>query len=206
MRLPCTDALTALHLGEWAGKIPSDLTLEESMSARILRGLALVLAAAGIGCASTEPPPSPLREHTSLSVAMSASAEGEFWDHDPAPDGLKVRLFFYASQSRKPVAVQGELRLALWPGRVSANRAAKNRAAKNRAAKPLHVWAFTDEELGAHMRKTVIGWSYTFKLDWGDDVPPPGPATLTMHFTPAGSERRLLPARQTVQIPPSLRR
>lgn len=143
-----------------------------------LQGLLATALGWPIGCQSAEPkPPPPIERASALTMLVQASAEADFWDADPEPDGLLLTLLFSTPESSARVSVDGDVEVAL---RLDEEAAAP-------ASQPFHRWTFPRERLAAHQHHTDFGWAYIFRLDWGRHIPRPGPATLVVQFRPASA-------------------
>ena len=82
----------------------------------------------------------------------------------------------FQSEQAMPVLGDGTMEFAIYEGILTPQQIAQT--------KPFYEWRFTPAELAQVRQRTQVGWSYAFRLGWGNHVPRTDSITLTARFVP----------------------
>ena len=105
------------------------------------------------------------------------------WDDDPGLDGFQVQVFFWRQDEKLSVTIDGTLEFLLYEGRCT--------AAELVGKKPFHTWTFKNPELSTFLGKSMVGWGYAMRLDWGQHVPTTRTVTLVARYIPPRGPAKL---------------
>ncbi len=103
-----------------------------------------------------------------------------FWDEDPYPDGVTVKLRLWRLDRNLAFALQqGLIEFIVYEGAIEDAALARTM--------PFHIWRYTARGLGkAGGKKVIIGWQYEIQLDWQDHVPRTDEITLSARVVRPG--------------------
>lgn len=136
-------------------------------------GMLLAALCAAGGCATG---PMGMRlvgqvDHVQLNASVLPIAEaGE------PPMGVAVALYFYRLDRPQPVAVSGDVEVALYEGVLPGEQIGQ--------AEPYYRWSFTGEQLAMYVGRDNFGLtSYRIPLIWGNRPPRTSTVTLLVRYT-----------------------
>lgn len=103
-----------------------------------------------------------------------------YWDEDPYPDGVAVKLRLWRLDAPLAFALQqGLVEFIVYEGAI-ADEALSTTV-------PYHIWRYTARGLSkAGGKKVIIGWQYEIQLDWQDNVPRKEEITLSARVVRPG--------------------
>ena len=120
-------------------------------------------------------PPRPVDQVDNVALRLSPPMPLN-WDDAPGLDGLQAQLNLFQLDQPLSVIVEGAMEFVLYEGRGTAQVLA--------GKKPFRVWTFQGPELRNCMGKTMFGWGYAMRLDWGDRPPESPSITLVARYRP----------------------
>jgi len=124
-------------------------------------------------------PPRPVDEVDEIIMSLSPPTALN-WDSMPGPDGFETQVHFFQLAEPFSVTVKGSVEFALYEGRATPQTLAD--------AEPFHVWRFEGDELGKHLGRSIVGWGYGLRLDWGRKAPTASSVTLLARYHPPGGQ------------------
>lgn len=98
-------------------------------------------------------------------------------DDVPGPDGLQARVYFFQNGRNLPVTVSGNLEMSLYE-----EVAAASNSSQLTAREPMRTWTFNASELNQRLIRTIIGYGYMVRLNWGSQPPIASKITLVGRY------------------------
>ena len=148
---------------------------------RTISGWLLAAAAWTGGCQNTSvtvssQPPRPVDKVDKVALRISPPMPLN-WDDTPGLDGLQAQVNLFQVDQPLSVTVEGTLEFMLYEGRGTAQVLA--------GKEPFRTWSFTGAGLERCLDKTIFGWGYAMRLDWGNRPPKTPSVTLLARYRPA---------------------
>jgi len=137
-------------------------------------------------------PPRPVDKVDNVALRVSPPMPLN-WDDRPGVDGLQAQVNLFQLEHPLSVTVEGALEFALYEGQSDSRGLA--------GREPFRTWTFQGPELRRFLNRSLFGWDYAVRLDWGNRPPTSSSVTLIARYRPVRGQDVLSSPLHVAMVP-----